>query len=264
MPATAACSRRHDSWSPVINLGLPRTGTTSFAAASRALGMRAAHSCGYENGYTPVKGLGACLYEGSIAGKCNGSSIHSYDSLSDMPWFFLDRERLARAYPRARFVCTTRRRDGWVNSMVHFQTRTSFPAGGEVFLWHVRRQMGSPAAVAGPGTRGRKTILIPETMAAFYERHMNTTCSDGAVQRISLDDPAHSRWLALCAAAPSKWAAACDHVTQPSMAIPWPTQNAGVGLRKYDFNEKHAAYMKTHRRHNDSRQETRHTAHKRA
>ena len=39
-----------EQWAPLVNLGLPRTGTTSFACAARALGLNPLHNNQYLTG----------------------------------------------------------------------------------------------------------------------------------------------------------------------------------------------------------------------
>ena len=212
------------TWAPIFNMGLPRTGTTAFTAASKLLGLRASHVCESFQNAKPMKALGSCVYNGTIAGRCESRrSVHDFDSLSDSPWFMLDRHKLARAYPFARFVCTTRHREDWVKSMVGFAQRTGYPAGGEVLMWFATSRIGKSVA-----KRGRGQVPLPDRLAEFFDVHMNTTCGDG-VKRISLNDPSETRWRAVCAAVsttsedPQVLSKCWEQISQ---ARPWPVERS--------------------------------------
>ena len=184
--------------------------------------MQASHHCASFTNRHPIKSLGNCLFNGTIAGSCEqGKSVHSFDSLSDMPWFMLERDKVSLAYPLASFVCTLRQRGEWVRSMVAFQRANGYTPGGEMLLYYAQRQIGKPVATSS-GQIG-KPALLPARLAEFFDAHMNTSCGDG-VARISLDQPAVARWHALCSVASSKWREACARVA--SDVTPWPVVNA--------------------------------------
>ena len=113
MPLAQPTLQLRETWQPVINLGLPRTGTSSFASASLRVGMRTAHACTSAH---PVKDLGEHFYDGVVKGWCRleggspGEKVprRSIDSHSDIPWFMVNASRLRTAFPMAGLVCSTR------------------------------------------------------------------------------------------------------------------------------------------------------------
>ena len=221
--AAESC-RRTALWRPVlVNLGLPRTGTTSFAAASRRIGMAAAHGC-----VQTVRGLGTCLWEASgpeatcTQGTADGMgqvlAARSHDSLTDTPFFMLDRAKMERVHPRASLICTSRPREDWVGSMVAFQQNTSQVAGGFPFMWFMSRVIGR-----WPSSTRHGSIQAPEpdALRAYHDWHMNTTC--GGLPQLRLTDTGSLRWATFCSAVPAVWRAACREAADAEGGV-WPLE----------------------------------------
>lgn len=215
--APVACKQSTSSWEPIINLGLPRSGTSSFAAASLALGMRTTHGCSKSH---PIKELGACFFNGTVEGRCflEGASAAvrplrhavdraSIDSHSDTPWFLVNVNQLRAAHPRAGLLCTTRSADSWVSSMMTFTNRslakgspTEVP-GGTSFLWHMRKVVLAhwpPHHPTAALLRQSPFNLRHDALHAFYEVHHSSTCA--GLPEIKLNDDASAKWAAFCSA----------------------------------------------------------------
>ena len=120
----------------LVNVGLPRTGTTSFHLAAQRIGLNSLHP--WKSAlYTPAAAtapadnphrmpeLNTTLWERVLSGEPRG--LGQAQALADLP-FFLDRRRFAAAYPRARFVCSTRSVESWVASMIKYR------GGGSLYL----------------------------------------------------------------------------------------------------------------------------------
>jgi hypothetical protein len=102
----------------VVNVGLPRTGTTSFALACKAIGLRTVHS------WSPPGGRGRSEHSRDYWWREHYATVlrgvpgplDASDALADTP-FYSRAPEFARAYPNATFVCTTRSASSWVDSM---------------------------------------------------------------------------------------------------------------------------------------------------
>lgn len=170
--------------SPILNLGLPRTGTTSFSCACALLGLRTVHNAQLGVGNRtvglpiPVRGaaernatillnwMEELLDERHARHAHHRRLLEAYDSWSDNPLYGSGdphrslRRRLARILPDARFVCTIRPFDDWLHSMTH----THQYAGG-AFLAHL-------AGTRTPFIEARDA----RALRAFYDKHYAEEC----------------------------------------------------------------------------------------
>ena len=187
---------------PLVNLGLPRTGTTSLHLAVKQLGLRSLHASDLDAATLGALAAAALDLSSTLPALLN-STLASYDAAGSAPWF-----ALAGVLPRRslKFVATTRDEASWLAS-----ARWLF--GDPLF------RFGHPPAVQ----RLLNTYLGGASSSAF-RRH------DGALAaleapRVDLRQPPRARWRALCGAllAPP----ACTSRTFRSMAdcpehAPWP------------------------------------------
>ena len=155
--------RALEDWEPIVNLGLPRTGTTSLACSLFALGLRSVHDgIGTDAGRNaslqfPVpiphrrvlpSWLGFAFRREILVAWMDAlldpahprhasvlAPLRAYDAFGDNPFYGVDghsvpfRERLRAVVPGARFVCTTRSRETWLRSMT-----TRHPYAGGAYL----------------------------------------------------------------------------------------------------------------------------------
>jgi len=236
----------NNTWQPIMDLGLPRSGTTSFAAASHLLGMRTVHGCTHT--LKPIRELG-CFFSGTPGGSCiawkpdeiNGSGYRgsvvqkaAAESLSDMPWFMVDVEALRRAYPMLALVCTTRDGDSWAQSMLdhaHGQREVrGAVAGGSAFLWHMYNRLQAVPALKDlakhkAGRSQDPSVLRPNTLRAFHALHENTTCAD--VPKLRLGATSAEKWDVFCSSVPSRWRSRCLTI---AATTDWPHHYAGASV----------------------------------
>jgi hypothetical protein len=214
------------TWMPIINLGLPRTGTSSLAIAAAMSGLYVAHAwCDTE---PELLRLGHILRDPELAQREAGgrttptSCRHAgtgqylwptkYDFFSDMPYSILQPSVLLKRVPGATFVCSTRRsRDAWVQSM-----RSHGSAGGYVlrqFIIDVAKRFAN-ATIRRLASSGRPTYPwgnmtakgpvswhdgTDDVLGAFYDWHLRSQC-DGH-PRINVDAmPSTVKWNVLCGA----------------------------------------------------------------
>lgn len=86
----------------VFNIGLPKTGTTSFAAFLRSHGLRALHN--------PIQ-FRKHLLEG---GDCRFDGLGHFDAISNFgEWRWGE---LAACWPGCKFVVTVRPFEAWIKS----------------------------------------------------------------------------------------------------------------------------------------------------
>jgi hypothetical protein len=221
-------------WEPIINLGLPCTGTLSFATATMQLGMHTMHVCNRHSRH-PLLEVGPCFLKGS-GGYCHWAgqnpfgegqakddgNVTAYHSLSDTPFFMMDSQQLQRAYPKARLVCTTRTRDSWIRSYSSFKN-----AGDDAFKWYIfKTTFRASHNTSHSSSTGRaltpSTYRSPQKLALLFELHHNTTCAN--LPLIHLGDSDAEKWATLCAAVPARWKAACDRWHRAGS--PWPRNNS--------------------------------------
>ena len=121
-------------WSFVADLGLPRSGTTSFALACAFVGLRTRHGgwCTKHDDDTWYKSCSHNLRAWPVPAK--QPNVHKaieiniehdlakYDSLSDLPFFLVSREsyraHVAPTGGTVSFACTLRPKADWVRSVL--------------------------------------------------------------------------------------------------------------------------------------------------
>jgi hypothetical protein len=113
----------------VFCIGLGRTGTTTFGKCMRSLGFRHLGWEGGDDGLRADLGLLALVDYPAFIGY-----IDKFDSVDDYPVPKLYK-KLAKTYPDARFVLTTRlSADKWVDSIISEFNRKPFNGGED--LWY--------------------------------------------------------------------------------------------------------------------------------
>ena len=206
--------------SPLLNLGLPRTGTTSLHLAVKQLGLHSLHASDLDAATLGALAAAALDLSNSTLPPLLNSTLASYDAAGSAPWF-----ALAGVLPRRslKFVATTRDEASWLAS-----ARWLF--GDPLF------RFGHPPAVQRLLER---YLGAPSDLARAFRRH------DGALAaleapRVDLRQPPRARWRALCGAllAPP----ACTSRTFRSMAdcpehAPWPLAAAGTTWRSSGSRE---------------------------
>ena len=179
----------------IVNVGLPRTGTTSFSRALELLGLRSLHIWKRaELDPTLLTRL-----------KSNDPRLRrflaQYHALSDTPFYAL-RNVFERHYPDALLVHTTRPKDDWIRSKLNFKT-----AGGE-FLSSLCELRGVPYSRTDRGALGR-----------LYDLHHATVCH--RLPAIDLADPdSHAKWEVLCSAFPRR-----EGIISRAVELEWPHAN---------------------------------------
>jgi hypothetical protein len=201
----------------LVNVGLPRSGTTSFHCASIASGLASLHADeGYmrgdardESSWMPVRKTGKSgqplrdVWERMLSGDPSLSRLLEYDALSDNPFYSSAtdepvRVRLARQLPHARFVCSTRSRDSWVRSMLRYGS-----AGG-AFLAR-RYNLTLPY---GAAQRAQLEVA--------FDTHHRTECA--GLPLLNMSEPAHVLWELFCGLLESKHQSVCWALVD----TPWP------------------------------------------
>lgn len=161
----------------VINVGLPRTGTTSFSRAVELLGFQSLHI--WENAeFNPIVIDRLKANDGELRQFLSG-----YDALSDTPFYAL-REIFELYYPDTMLIYTTRPKTEWIKSMLNHRM-----AGGDYL---VKRY----------GLRG-----VPykkedqDDLSRLYDQHHEQVCWDlPSIDLGDLND--QSKWQLLCSAFP--------------------------------------------------------------
>jgi hypothetical protein len=97
-----------------VNLGLPHTGTESFATACLLVGIPVLHIWSEAEQSAAVR---TQFLDGDMSLLPSCSDGCSAQALTDSPFYALGRQ-LSRTYPTSRFVCTSRTKESWVESMV--------------------------------------------------------------------------------------------------------------------------------------------------
>jgi hypothetical protein len=211
--------------SVIINRGLPRTGTSSFAIATALVGMRTLHA-----------GLPRCYPKAMppwpAVAIANASRIPrwvglldcniGFDAAADVPWFLGDGDELRRAEPWPglfRFVCTSRDPSAWTESVIHHGS-----AGGHEMYDFISSLQLTPR---GPFPYSHKHAGAARPfLSAFHEWHNRTQCHG----RIDLHAPDDAKWAVLCRHVPRRFAARCEAIRRARAC--WPTANIGQGASK--------------------------------
>lgn len=171
-----------------VNLGLPHTGTESFAAASLMVGIPVLHV--WAEGESNPAALADFLKGRMSLPLCSGGCAPQ--ALTDTPFYVL-RSAIAQTYPDSSFVCTSRSRQSWVESMVsHAVAGGAFlPRHYNVTAWDRWRN----------GSRDRSIL------AEIFETHAQRECL--GVPMIDLEAPSAHKWRAFCAGVPIIYSEAC-------------------------------------------------------
>ena len=202
-------------WSFLVNLGLPRSGTTSFAFANAIVGMRARHGwCQPHEAWDAP-----CARKPRQWPNPSGTSrvevnmdehLHAYDSLSDLPFFLVERAEYARRARSSggsvRFVCTMRAQREWIDSMLAHGS-----AGGTEMLSYavaklnVSRPRPSRHALYSNYPHDNRTRAL---LVAFYDWHAAHVCHTEG-ERIWAQASDDTKWAVLCEQVPSRFAERC-------------------------------------------------------
>ena len=195
----------------ILNAGLPRTGTTSFAAACRLAGLSTLHS------WEPRKPVGGedgrnqwwrAEYEKVLLGA--PGELSRYDSLSDNPFMFQS-ARFLRAYPGSRLVCTTRSAATWVESILHCKPNNC--AGG---LYLLRQYTHLNLTYPYRNDSATRTALF-----ALFELHYRTECATATMLDLGMSSA--ELYSRLCAAMPPRHH---EHCIRATTGIAWPINTA--------------------------------------
>lgn len=205
----------------LVNVGLPRTGTTSFALAARSLGLRVLHSWnsavfhGKRASEHTRDHWWRVHYRSVLSGQ--PGELTSFDALTDSP-FYSRALQLRTAYPNATFVCTTRSADSWASSMIFGH----LGAGG-LYLPRLYGLHGPPYANS-TDSRANLTRTF-----AIHARH---ECDAVNATRLDLRDGSEVMWRRLCASVPralgiaQRAIATCE--AQVRRGAPWPRSHIEV------------------------------------
>ena len=180
----------------LINVGLPRTGTSTFAETCAAIGMPALHVCSMK------RPQNAACKDGLLHGTahrvlppCKGGS-HPL-ALTDTPFYVLDvndMQTIKSYYPNARFVCTTRDVHSWVRSI----TRNQPNAGDTHTLrWMPKECLASRSCMQPMGPPWRNTTVHLDALQSIFWSHWNQSCSHVA-QLNFVESTGHKVWHTLC------------------------------------------------------------------
>lgn len=172
-----ADERKAPPW--IVNVGLPRTGTASFAAAVRLLDLNPLHI------WNEAEKNPKLLRKAKANHPNCREFMAQYHAVSDTP-FYAMRETFERFYPNALILYTTRDRDEWVESMIAHRR-----AGGR-FLANLYGLSGVP-----PYATSHQAML-----ARMYDRHHAEVCV--GLPSIDIGDQNdHVKWELLCSALPN-------------------------------------------------------------
>ena len=182
----------------VVNVGLPRTGTSSFGRAAELLGFKSLHI--WHEAENDVSTLAKFMQNNSDSRRF----LSQYHALSDTPFYAL-RDVFEFYYPETSMVFTTRPKRDWVRSMITYRS-----AGGQ-FLAQMYRLTGPPY-----------TQDQAEQLGAAYDHHHQAVCGGlPSIDLGSLDD--RRKWKVLCAALPNPEACLAR-----SASLSWPHENSST------------------------------------
>jgi hypothetical protein len=136
----------------VVNIGLPRTGTTSFARATEMLGFKSLHI------WKPGEHNPEILERFRANDPETRQAVEQYHTLSDTPFCAL-RKTFEQYYPDTLILYTTRPKQDWVKSMLNYQV-----AGGR-FLANLYKLARFPY-----------TGLDQENLRNLYDAHHADVC----------------------------------------------------------------------------------------
>ena len=174
----------------VFNIGLNKTGTTSFAAAMRILGLRTLHW----GGPAVERAVRSALEAGE---PLLVNLDPRYDAFSDIGDLSRRFRRLDRQYPGSRFVMTVRPLDEWVASRCKHVARNA--------RRHARgKYVGSFFALDAEGWRARWLAHTTAVREYFADRH----------EFLEIDITSDPRWQPLC-----------SFLDLPEPTVPFPCIN---------------------------------------
>jgi hypothetical protein len=178
----------------VVNVGLPRTGTTSIAQAMRLLGFSALHTWP-EGEHAPE--ILTSFRRGEGPGIVH---VTRFELLTDTPFYAL-RRTFERWFPQTHIIATSRPRSDWIRSMVRHGR-----AGG--------RFLAEMYGLRGP-VYGEADATV---LGQMYDRHHDEVCRNLPI--IDLSMPDSEKWRTLCAAFPRT-----SRTLQRCERWPWPFMN---------------------------------------
>lgn len=182
----------------VLNVGLPRTGTSSFATATRQLGLKALHIW-HDAEYSSSTLIG--LLRDSPSSR---QHLSGFATLSDTPFYAL-RETFDANYPDTTIIYTTREKDGWVQSMLAFGT-----AGGNF--------LAQMYGISSP----RYSDEHKGELEYVYDKHHEIECEGlAAIHLEQMSD--EQKWQVLCNALPNS-----VQLSELVKGLPWPHINSSA------------------------------------
>ncbi len=180
----------------IVNVGLPRTGTSSFARATTFLGFKSLHI--WHQGE----------WEPEILARFRANDpecrrvISQFHTLSDTPFYSL-RDTFETHYPGTLILYTTRPKEDWIRSMLRHKL-----AGGVFLSQLYNLNCAPPYTEANTAELGR-----------LYDEHHERVCYD--LPSIDLQSDNHrEKWKLICSALPN--AESCLALTESQ---PWPHTN---------------------------------------
>lgn len=200
----------------IFNVGLPRTGTTSFQMAAESIGLRVIHSWN-PPGKTRPEHYRDHWYREHYATFLSGdpTPLAKADALTDSPFYSRAKE-LRAAYPNSTFVCTTRSAASWVDSMVFGHML----AGGLYFPRLYRL-----------ATPYRNTTEARLNLTRVFREHARDECGAVGAAPLDLRDTADTLWRRFCAVVPDgPRRESCD--AKRASRAPWPRTHSEVSKGK--------------------------------
>lgn len=201
----------------LVNVGLPRTGTTSFQMACESIGLRTVHSWN-PPGRTKPEHYRDHWYREHYAKVLTGTpgpALENEEALTDSP-FYSRAADFKRAYPNSTFVCTTRSVNSWVDSMMYGHLL----AGG----LYLPRLYGLAAPY-------RNTSETRHNLTRLFREHARDECAAVNATNLDLRDGAVELWRRLCLAMPSEERReACER--RRASHPPWPRTHTEVSAGK--------------------------------
>lgn len=179
----------------IVNVGLPRTGTTSFSKAVELLGFKSLDIWSQAE-YDPTVIERFKANDGEIR-----KFLSQYHALSDTPFYAL-RDTFEQYYPHVTLVFTTRPKEDWVKSMFKHQR-----AGGN-FLTKLYGAKGIPYKENDQ-----------HKLSQIYDQHHASVCYGlPSIDLESQDDQV--KWKLLCSAFPQH-----KELLLRALEIKWPHEN---------------------------------------
>ena len=222
-------------WAPLIDVGLPRTGTMSFTLATSLLGMRVRHG---------VPASEFCRGLGGLRSRpeCGTPSLQKLvvpahpalptRILTPSPTRRCTCSTWRRCAPRsrARFVCTSRTSHEWIASVTEHAKRyhkigendrvNTVSIVGDVLTHAIQLELASKPLLR------HWTRDVKPALERLWSWHNRTVCSARGVQRIELHAPDAQKWAVLCGRVAPQFAPSCRELADTC----WPTSNPGASI----------------------------------